>query len=33
MRFFLFWPSGRQISPKLRAFIDSVTPRAVTTLG
>ncbi|MFG9943841.1 LysR substrate-binding domain-containing protein [Pseudomonas aeruginosa] len=32
-RFFLLWPSGRQVSPKLRAFIDFVAPRVIATLG
>ncbi|MBF3230840.1 LysR family transcriptional regulator, partial [Pseudomonas aeruginosa] len=31
--FFLLWPSGRQVSPKLRAFIDFVAPRVIATLG
>ena len=32
-RFFLLWPSGRQVSPKLRAFIDFVAPRVIAMLG
>lgn len=32
-RFFLLWPSGRQVSPKLRAFIDFVAPRVIATLA